>query len=377
MDGIVSVNPEGVRKYPPGIEAPGSGLAIRLPLLAAGMISLLAGLWAGIARLGIPVPLPVDSWYAAHGPLMVCAFVGTLVCLERAVGLGRRWALLLPLLSALSALCLLSGKAPQAAAAFSCAAAAGLVSLFAYLYLRKAALPVATLGVGAACWLVGNFGWALGWSVPEVLPWWISFLLLTIAGERLELNRFLPPGRGVQGSFIALAAAVPAACALGPWNAALAYRGLGAAALGLSIWLLRNDVARRTVRQDGLTRFIALCLLAGFLWLGVFGALSLWLGSPVAGPRYDALAHSFFVGFAFSMIFGHAPIVFPAIVGREISFRRFSYIYLALLHGGLMIRVVGDLLGRADLRQAGGLFNVAAILLFALTTAASLRGNAR
>ncbi len=336
---------------------------------------MLAGLWAGVARLGIPAPPPVASWYAAHGPLMVCAFAGTLVCLERAVGLERRLALLLPAAGALSALCLLSGKAPQAAAVLSCAASAGLVSLFTYLYLQKAAVPVAVLGAGAACWLAGNFGWALGQSVPRVLPWWISFLLLTIAGERLELNRFLPPGRGARGSFVALAAAVPAACALGPWNAALAYRGLGAAALGLSIWLLRNDVARRTVRQEGLTRFTALCLLSGFLWLAVFGVLALYSGSPVAGPRYDALTHAFFVGFVFSMIFGHAPIVFPSILGREISFNKFSYVYLVLLHGGLVIRVAGDLSGHPDLRHAGGLLNVTAILLFVLVTVFSLRGD--
>jgi hypothetical protein len=29
------------------------------------------------------------------------------------------------------------------------------------------------------------------------------------------------------------------------------------------------DIARRTVRQSGVTRFIAVCLLSGYVWLGV------------------------------------------------------------------------------------------------------------
>ena len=34
--------------------------------------------------------------------------------------------------------------------------------------------------------------------------------------------------------------------------------------------------------------------------------------SPMeTGPRYDAALHTFFIGFVFSMIFGHAPVIFP------------------------------------------------------------------
>ena len=43
--------------------------------------------------------------------------------------------------------------------------------------------------------------------------------------------------------------------------------------LVLAVWLFRYDIARRTVLQSGLTRFIALCLLAGYGWLAVGGVL--------------------------------------------------------------------------------------------------------
>uniref|UniRef100_UPI00397A8013 hypothetical protein n=1 Tax=Salmonella sp. SAL4432 TaxID=3159887 RepID=UPI00397A8013 len=52
---------------------------LRVPLLVLGLGALLAGLWAGLLRLGWPVPLPQPLLPAAHGPLMVSGFLGTLI----------------------------------------------------------------------------------------------------------------------------------------------------------------------------------------------------------------------------------------------------------------------------------------------------------
>ena len=64
----------------------------RLPLLALAMFSLVAALWAGLLRLGLGLPAIQSGLYAAHGPLMVSGFLGTLISLERAVALGEGWA---------------------------------------------------------------------------------------------------------------------------------------------------------------------------------------------------------------------------------------------------------------------------------------------
>ena len=53
-------------------------------------------------------------------------------------------------------------------------------------------------------------------------------------------------------------------------------------------------------------RYVAVCLLAGYFWLAVGGAL---VALQVA---YDAALHAIFVGFVFSMVFGHAPVILPA-----------------------------------------------------------------
>ena len=88
-----------------------------------------------------------------------------------------------------------------------------------------------------------------------------------------------------------------------------------------------------------------------------------------SGFIYDAALHAIFVGFVFSMVFGHAPIIFPALMQVRIRYTPWLYAPLALMHASLGLRVAGDLAELSAWRLAGSLGNVAAILLFALTMA--------
>jgi hypothetical protein len=117
-----------------------------------------------------------------------------------------------------------------------------------------------------------------------------------------------------------------------------------------------------------LPRFIAACLLSGYVWLAIGGVLVLRFGALVAGPRYDAVLHAIFLGFVFAMIFGHAPIIFPAVLGSPISFRPAFYAHLSLLHFSLALRLAGDLAGWLTARQWGGLLNALVLLLFLANT---------
>jgi hypothetical protein len=53
--------------------------------------------------------------------------------------------------------------------------------------------------------------------------------------------------------------------------------------IALRWWLVRYDVGRRTVRQRGVTRFMAVCLLGGYAWLGVGGAIAAVAGVAMPG----------------------------------------------------------------------------------------------
>ncbi|MBW2398374.1 MAG: metal-sulfur cluster assembly factor [Deltaproteobacteria bacterium] len=345
----------------------------RLPLLAAGLLSLVAASWGGLVRLGWPWPIPEPAWVSAHGPLMVCGFLGTLIGVERAVGIERRWAFAGPIITGLGALSLLTAFPGRVPASLMSVGSLVLVAVFSSLLKRQRDLATVTMGVGALCWLVGNLLWLSGFSVPQLVPWWMAFLVLTIAGERLELSRFLTPPAGAMLGFGASTSTVLAGCSLSLMQPDWGVRVFGLGLLGLTAWLARHDVARATLSRSGLPRFVAVCVLSGYCWLAVSGALGIGLGSAGAGPNYDAFLHTLFVGFSLSMVFGHAPIIFPSVLNRPLVFRRAFYFHLIVLHTGLVMRLAGDMAGVSELRLCGGLFNAAAIGIFLINTIRSIQ----
>lgn len=336
----------------------------RLPLMALAMIALLGALWSGLLRLGWTLPPLQLTRPMAHGPLMVCGFLGTLISLERAVALGRPWAYAAPLLTGLGGLLLVLGLGGPTGPALVTAGSTTLAVIFGVFLRMQNERFAQVMALGAGAWLIGNVMWLGGAPVFTVVPWWMGFLILTIAGERLELSRMLMHAPSVQRQFLAVAAllAVGLVATTGVPN--WGWRLTGIALIALSAWLSRYDVARYTIRQHGLTRYIAACLLSGYVWLGLGGALAVTYGPVTAGLDYDAVLHAVFVGFVFAMIFGHAPIIFPSVLGLSIPYRPFLYAPLVLLHGSLGMRIAGDVTGWLALRRWGGLLNAAAIVLF-------------
>jgi len=353
---------------------------LKFPLLAAGLLALVAGTWAGLLRIGWTGPLIRPNLPAAHGPLMVGGFLGTVIGLERAVALAAalgggpplRWPYLGPLLTGLGGLSLLIAPTAPIGAVLLTAGSLNLVLVFGTILRRHLAAYTMTMALGALVWFLGNLLWLLGQPLYMVVWWWSGFLILTIAGERLELGRILRHSRAVQTLFWSAAGLLLAGLPLSLFWPAGGVRLNGLGALGLALWLLRFDVARYTVRKTGLTRFMALALLSGYGWLAFSGVLSLWFGPVSGGLRYDAGLHAVYLGFVLAMIFAHAPIIFPAITGRPIPFRPTFYLHLGLLQLSLVIRVASDLAVWPIARQWSGLFNALALALFLFNTAYAL-----
>ena len=341
----------------------------RAPLLVLGFLGLLIGVGAGLARLGWGVPELAASAAASHGPLMIGGFFGVVIALERAVAIGRYWAYFGPLLAGVSTLAAIAG-APLAQAWLL--ALAGIVFLAASLdvWRRQRALFTLTLALGAACWPLGSVLWAAGFAVHDVVTWWLAFLILTIAGERLELSRFLPPSGSARRAFVAIVGVILAGLLAFASRAGVPLFALGS--LALSVWLVKQDIARRTVRKQGLTRFIAVCLLSGYGWLAI-GAVTMLAGGFAPGTRsHDAALHAIALGFVFSMVFGHAPIILPAVLRVTMRYHWSFYVPLALLHGSLALRLAGDAAGRFDWTRAGGMLNAVALAAFIVGTAGAV-----
>ncbi len=361
--------------------AAGHPLPIVLPAIVALLFGLVAGLWR----------LPWEIGFAAstaplHGPLMVAGFLGTVIGVERAAALRRPWAWLAPAATGLGALLMLvvgalpptlPFRAEQAGGLLFALGALGLCGIFVAVLRRQPTLFNAVMGLGALAFLAANAFLAAGKPVAAAVPGWNAFLLLTIAGERLELGRVLAPKRGTGPLFIALSLVALAGAVAAPFALRGADRLLGFAMLVFGLWLATNDVARRTVRLGGVTRYTAICLLAGYVWLVIAGFSYLAKPGEMVGPHFDATLHAFAVGFVLSMIFGHAPIILPALTGRAVHFGRCFYVPLALLHASLLMRIAGDHAGALAIRRWGGLLNEVALLLFAIVLIASLRRGAR
>lgn len=345
-----------------------STTARRLILLVPAGIALLAGLDAALLHLGLPAADPSPRLPEVHGMLLVLGFVGTVVALERAVALHRRFGYAAPALLGLGGLLLIS-PAPLAAGRIALLAGSlALAGLYVPLWHRQRDESVLVQALGAVMAVGGALLYAADVPVPRLLPWLAVFVILTIAGERLELARVQLLSSKAVGSFLTCSVAVVMATTTTLLWPVPGYPALGASLLALVGWLLRHDVARRTMRARGLPRFIAWCLLLGYAWLAV-AAMLLLLGPALEGPRYDAVVHATFLGFTMSMIMAHAPVILPAVLRVRLPYHPMMIGPVLVLHGSLFLRVaVGDVLGLPVVLQVGGALNVAALLSFVLVT---------
>ncbi|MGB3713119.1 MAG: hypothetical protein WA996_01700 [Candidatus Promineifilaceae bacterium] len=347
-----------------------SDAKFRLPLMAVVLLTLLAALWAGLYRIGWVLPALRPGLPMAHGPLMISGLLGTVIALERAIAIRERWTYVGPVLTALGAIVLIIDGFNQLGSILIALGSLAFLIVSLVMVYRVPAFYTATMAMGAAAWFIGNTLWLAGWAISEIVYWWAGFLILTIVGERLELSRVARPGR-LGHILFAVALGITVAgliLSIIDYSAGVRLASLGFVALAL--WLFAFDIARRTVRRSGLTRFIAVNLLLGYGWLVIGGLLGMRYAGVIAGPTYDAMLHALFLGFVLSLIFAHAPIIVPAVSGVNVPYHKFFYGPVVLLHLSLAMRIIGDLNLWRSTRLWGGLLNVVAVLGFLLLLAA-------
>ncbi|MBV8647399.1 hypothetical protein [Paludibacterium sp.] len=335
----------------------------RLLLVLPAIASLVAGVLSGLGRLGLPMPAAVLALTGVHGALMTGGFFGTLIGLERAVALSRRWPYLAPAASGLAALCLLAWPDGALAPWLMSAGALIMTLACADVWRRQRVAHLATLAAAALAWLLGNGVWLVSGAILPAVPLWTAFLILTIAGERLELSRFVPTPRPARWLFAAIVALMLGSAVVHAiLGGALAAYAL--ALLLLAAWLLRFDIARRTVHAQGLTRYMAVCLLSGYAWLGIAALLGLAGALNIGSPLRDAALHALMLGFVFAMVCGHAPVIGPALTRMKMRWHRGFYLPLGLLHVTLLVRVMSAWQGGLPWRQYGAIGNALVLATF-------------
>jgi hypothetical protein len=336
-------------------------------------VCLLTAICGGLLRAGVRLPdVGDDVWLGraavAHAALMICGFLGTVLGIERAVAVKLRGAFTAPLAAGLGGVCLLLGRA-SAGAWLEVAAALAFVVVNIVVVRRQRAPHTVLLLVAALCWLAGNALFAAGQGSGAILPWWFSFLVITIAAERLEMTRLMRRRPAAQFALYGVLAAMTAGAALSSASLLLGGIVYGASLFALAVWLGAFDIARRTLFAPGLSRFMALCLLSGYAWLAIAGVA--WTATALGWPARDVALHALGLGFIFSMIMGHAPVILPAVARVKLRFGLWFYAPLAVLHLSLVVRL-GFGLFDPPLRGTGAILNAAAIALFAVTVVGSV-----
>lgn len=343
---------------------------LRYPFFALSVILLLVALWAGLLRLGWQWSFLGGRSSLSHGPLMISGFLGTLIGLERAVALRKFWPYLAPVASGTGGLLLVIDMPGKVGMLLISLGSVVTVILFLVALRQHRAFHTVVMSLGALSWLIGNLFWVEGWQVYRIVLWWAGFLILTVAGERLELARLIRLSKVRKMTFFFSSVVFLGGVLLSMFAYDLGTRLAGVGMICLSLWLLTSDISRKTLYHSGLPRYIAVVLLIGYLWLGVAGTLGLLFGGNAAGPLYDAFLHATFLGFVFSMIFGHAPLIFPAVFGKQAVYHQVLFVPAGLMTISLIMRLAGDFSGVNSWRMWGGLINGVALIFFITVMAA-------
>jgi hypothetical protein len=320
-------------------------------------IALLLSLFAGWERMGILLVHNIPA--AEHGAMMIGCFLGGLIMLERAAALRVRWSYLGTLISGIGLFLFLFGENTMGYIALIVAALAYILMLIYTSRIQKTTEILWPL-LGALCLLTGNILLLVYQLYPLVIMWWMCFLLFTILGEKFSTI----PGKGA-----ILLKQVMIALSLGAIfvGLLLPFHGSGGIFFGigliiLSCWLLLYHINIKNILSKGYPGYFSLAMLFGFSWLLITGILMI-----VGTSHYDAQLHGFFIGFVFSLIFGHAPAMLPRVLSGITLYHPLLYGWLLILNLALMLRIFADLSGMYNIYRYAGMLNGLVILTFLIT----------
>jgi hypothetical protein len=341
----------------------------RLTFLLLAILCLAAGLLSGLSRIGWNLGnIPGTS---SHGALMVGGFLGTLISLEKIIPLKKKWLYLIPGINA-STIVLFLIDENQLATAILTVTSLSLSIVFGFYFLRHRSIVYLMMLTGATCWLIGNIFLFTDSFYPLAFPWWVAYILLIIVAERIELIKLLPVSSNQKASLAAFLVAfiVGILFSFHGWGSVLC----GSSLMLISIWLLRHDVISLNMKKTKLPKFVATALLIGYVALFLTGFFFISLSDQWL--TYDAIVHTFFIGFTFSMIFAHGPIILPGVLGiSKTPFSRILYLWLFILSVSWLLRTFADVVIDLEIRKFSGLLSAAAIVGYFATIAFLMIGN--
>lgn len=353
----------------------------RLFLLVFVGLAALAGLAAALTRSNLPSPLVRAPLADAHGALMTFGFLGTAISLERGVafraGSPRKptWGFLSPLFGAVGMVMMillmtrlipLTTWWPALPGSLWTADMILLTAVYAVIWTRQQSVSLLIQLLGSAVGACGIGLWARGIDAAILAPSWMVFLVLTIVGERLELAHVSFVGRYVEPTLIGSSILATVAVPVQIMQPVAGYPLLGIALAALLVTMLLNDTAIKTWKAAGVTGFMGICMLLGYLW--ALAASFLWMTGMANRSGYwaDLSIHAFALGFAMSMVIAHVCVIIPSITRRQMPYNPVLWLPLLLLHLGLFFRLLGAIQERTILWKVGDAVTATSVLVLIL-----------
>lgn len=322
--------------------------------------------------MGLSVDILYPNMVAFHGVLMVSGFLGTVITLERSAALEWSPGYVFALLSGLGAFIVGTGWGIEAGMIMIILAGMGLVGMYVFILSRQPTWHTFIMSLGGVLWFVGDIFWLQAYPFVYTANLWAGFLILTVVGERIELSRMIQISDSERAQAGILSMIFMCGLLIHVLWTNLGVITSAFSLVLLAIWLLKNDLGRVTINQTGLPKFMAYCLLTGFIWLIIGAVISVLYLKVPDHLYYDAYLHAIFLGFIFSMIFAHAPVIIPSLTGWSVGFYERFYLHYLLLQASIIIRLAGDFLGDSMIRELGGILNGLAIILFLASTVAAV-----
>lgn len=367
---------------------------MRLFLLFLAAVGALMGLNAALIRASIPAVVNRAPLGDGHGVFMVFGFLGGAIGLERAVAyragspkkptsgfLAPAFAGIGSVLMVMEALPFVSRETSFAPFAFMATypqalpgiawtlSMIALTGIYVGVWHRQQSVAVLIQLLGAALGVLGVALWARGVEAQILAPWWMTYLVLTIVGERIELARVAFIAHNVEWRifFSAVAFAVSlAVCLVVP---SVGYPLMGVTSGTMLLLAITHDTARKTYKIKGVTGFMGTCMLVGYAWALLASAI--WIFSPTGFSGYwrDLAIHALALGFTMSMVAAHASMIIPSITRRPMKYSPVLWVGWSVMQLGLFVRLLGTTRGDTLLWQWGDGISIGGMLVMMATVA--------
>jgi hypothetical protein len=314
-----------------------------------GLLFLMAaatGIWRIALTRGVLMPR-IPEWLPPHGHLMLGGFLAAVIMFERIIALRIHRLIWVPYAYVISALFLPTGS--RAALVVHLIALAGWIvhRWMAYRQFGKYEKPlvesVAYVTLSAALTHPGGLI-----ASPLVALTALAFPVVTILVERLELSlNFRKNGaRALLWSLIVW-------CGLWILSSRIAVphiRWMGVATLVIAAGCIRYDQTlwvKTSAFQ--LHSFLRRALTVAYVWF-ILSALAMVAASYLPGAvMKDILFHLLGLGFIFTMILAHAPLILPAAIGKLPPFS-VPVIPFAIFQLWTVVRILSDLMVANSIR---------------------------